>query len=207
LISYICISINFVETKNQWARDDPAFVVTEGIFVGIGALAYAIAFLPGSLWGYLWSVLYCVLVDWLLVGFVVASTCCHISNKYLKSVTSAHAAAQDVEWVYAFDVHCNAFICSYAVTYVLQYFMLPLLVHKGVMSTVVANSLYSVAIVWYAYITHLGYKALPFLSNSQVFFWYTLIATVFLWIFLVVIMLMGLQLNFSRIVMNFHYGG
>jgi hypothetical protein len=90
---------------------------------------------------------------------------------------------------------------------VLQYFMLPLLVHKGVMSTVVANSLYSVAIVWYAYITHLGYKALPFLSNSQVFFWYTLIATVFLWIFLVVIMLMGLQLNFSRIVMNFHYGG
>jgi len=195
-----------IETKNQWARDDPAFVVTEAIFVAIGALAYAVAFLPASVWGYMWSVLYCVLVDWLLVGIVVASVCCHISNKYLKSVTSAHAAAQDVEWLYAFDVHCNAFICSYTLTYALQYLLLPLLVHKGVLSSVVANTLYAVAVVWYAYITHLGYKALPFLSNSQVFFWYTLISTVFLWMFLVVIMMMGLQLNICRIVMNYHYG-
>jgi hypothetical protein len=64
-----------IETKNQWARDDPAFIVIEAAFVAIAALAYAIAFRHPSFWGYLWTVLYCVIVDWLLIGFIVASTC------------------------------------------------------------------------------------------------------------------------------------
>lgn len=63
------------QTKNQWARDDPAFVVLEGLFVAIAALAYAIAFRHASLFSYLWAVLYCVVVDWLLVGMAIASTC------------------------------------------------------------------------------------------------------------------------------------
>ena len=63
------------QTKNQWARDDPAFVVVEAAFVAIAGLAYAVAFRHPSFWGYLWSVLYGVVVDWLLVGLAVASTC------------------------------------------------------------------------------------------------------------------------------------
>jgi hypothetical protein len=33
---------------------------------------------------------------------------------------------QEVEWLFAFDVHSNAFFCSFLVTYVLQYFLLPI---------------------------------------------------------------------------------
>lgn len=39
------------------------------------ALAYAIVFRHASIWSYLWAILYCVVVDWLLIGFAVASTC------------------------------------------------------------------------------------------------------------------------------------
>lgn len=63
------------QTKNQWARDDPAFVVVQGIFVALAALAYAIAFRHASLFSYAWAVLYCVVVDWLLIGMAIASTC------------------------------------------------------------------------------------------------------------------------------------
>ena len=61
------------QTKNQWARDDPAFAVTEATFVAIAALAYAIVFCPFQFWPYLWTVLYAVLIDWLLIGILIAS--------------------------------------------------------------------------------------------------------------------------------------
>jgi len=32
----------------------------------------------------------------------------------------SHSVEQDVEWLYAFDVHANAFFCSFLLTYVLQ---------------------------------------------------------------------------------------
>lgn len=61
------------QTKNQWARDDPAFVVVLTIFVAIASLAFAIVFCPANFWSYLWSVLYAVLIDWLLLGAIIAT--------------------------------------------------------------------------------------------------------------------------------------
>jgi hypothetical protein len=43
----------------------------------------------------------------------------HLANKYMRQYHS-HSVEQDVEWLYAFDVHANAFFCSFLVTYVLQ---------------------------------------------------------------------------------------
>ncbi len=43
----------------------------------------------------------------------------HLANKYLRQYHS-HSVEQEVEWLYAFDVHANAFFCSFMVTYVLQ---------------------------------------------------------------------------------------
>ena len=87
--------MNFLaETKNQWARDDPAFLVVEALFVAVSisithsctlltnaynfvmkvtSLAYAIAFKNYSFWGYLWVIFYSVFVDWFLVGCAIAS--------------------------------------------------------------------------------------------------------------------------------------
>lgn len=43
----------------------------------------------------------------------------HLANKYMRQYHS-HSVEQEVEWLYAFDVHANAFFCSFMVTYVLQ---------------------------------------------------------------------------------------
>lgn len=193
------------QTKNQWARDDPAFVVVVTAFIAIGALAFAIAFREASIWSYLWTITYCIVVDWLLVGFMIASTCSHLANKYLRQYHS-HSVEQEVEWLYAFDVHANAFLCSFMVTYVLQYFLLPLLLSRSAVACIFSNFLYAIATIWYAYITHLGYRALPFLGNTQVFLWYPIVIVCICWVFSVIVLMLGLNLNLTRILMAFHYG-
>lgn len=85
----------------------------------MAALAYAMAFQNASIWGYLWALIYALVVDWLLVGVVVASTCCYLANKYLRQYHS-HSVEQEVEWMYAFDVHTNGYICGFVVTHLLQ---------------------------------------------------------------------------------------
>jgi hypothetical protein len=169
--------------------------VLEATFVSVSALAYAVAFHHASFWGYLWSVLYSVVVDWFLVGICIASTCGHLANKYLKQHHS-HSVEQEVEWLYAFDVHANSFFCSFLLTYVLQYFLLPLLLGKGVLSCVLSNTLYALSSIWYFYITHLGYRALPFLGNTQVFLWYPIVAICVLWLFSMTLLLLGNVLSF-----------
>jgi len=193
------------QTKNQWARDDPAFVVLEAFFVAIVSLAYAVAFHHASFWGYIWAIFYSVVVDWLMIGLAVASTCSHLANKYLRQ-HHAHTVEQEVEWLYAFDVHANAFFCSFLITYILQYFLLPILLGRGVLSCLLANTLYAFALVWYSYITHLGYRALPFLGHTQVFLWYPICIIGFLWLLTVCLLVLGLHINLTRIVMAFHYG-
>ena len=189
-----------------------------------------------------------MLVDWLLVGLAIASTTSHIANKYLRQ-HHAHSVEQEVEWLYAFDVHTNAFFCSFFITYVLQYLLLPILLARGAIPCILSNGLYAIATIWYAYITHLGYRgtwhpismvhiflfifinkkyydeskccvfitivmniffidctALPFLQNSQVFLWYPIVSIGFLLVFSIVLLVLGLSINTTRIVMAFHYG-
>ena len=95
----------------------------------------------------------------------------------------SHSVEQNVEWLYAFDVHANAFFCSFFLTYVVQvntilllimlsmmenltiahtsvtqYFLLPVLMSKSILACMASNSLYAASTLWYAYITHLGYR-------------------------------------------------
>ncbi|MEM1010077.1 MAG: hypothetical protein AAGJ35_13860 [Myxococcota bacterium] len=51
----------------------------------------------------------------------------------------------------------------------LQFFLLPLVLGKSIVALILANLLYTAAFSWYWYITHLGYRSLPFLTNTEVF--------------------------------------
>ncbi len=192
--------------KKHWARDDPAFVVVELVFLAIASLAYAIAFRRASFWSYIWTVLYSIIVDYFFVGIAVASTGSYIANKYLRQQNHSHSVAQEVEWLYAFDVHTNSFFCSFLVTYVLQYFLLPILLGRNFVSCILSNTLYSIAMIWYAYNTHLGYRQLPFLGNTQVFLWYPIVTVVLLLALSILLLLLGFRINCTRICMAFHYG-
>jgi len=158
------------QTKNQWARDDPAFTVLCLVFLLVAAVAYTVAFrapFPGA---FLRIVLGAVIFDFGIVGCVIATITWTIANKYLR-VRALHSVDQEVEWLYAFDIHCNSFFPLFLLLYVIHFFLLPFLLGGGVLATLVSNTLFLGAVAYYHYITFLGYSALPFLENS-VFFLY-----------------------------------
>lgn len=177
LMLQLCISPKTVyrhtsyhrQTKNQWARDDPAFVIVCAMLVACAALAYCVAFSSG-LWHTLRNVASAVAIDFLLVGFVICTAGWVLSNRFLKK-RSQHTAEQRVEWMYAFDVHCNSYFPLFILLYVVQFLFSPVLLHRNLLSSIISVLLYVVALSYYHYLNFLGYSALPFLDHTEVFLW------------------------------------
>lgn len=96
------------QTKNHWARDDPAFVGLQGAFLLVASIAYSVAFRV-PLTGALSFIVHSILWNWLVSGMIVASVLREIANRHLMVVQSSSHVKQSVEWLYAFDIHCNAF--------------------------------------------------------------------------------------------------
>ncbi|KAI9338533.1 protein unc-50 [Obelidium mucronatum] len=186
------------QTKNQWARDDPAFVVLLLLFIAVTAVAYGIAYKLG-VFGTLNLILFMGFIDFLLVGAIVASVIWFFSNNFLIQ-QQIHSADQAVEWAYCFDVHCNAFFPVFLITYVLQFFFIPIVTQNGWISLFVGNTLYLMAICYYFYVTHLGYNVLPFLRHPEVFLFPISILGV-----LYVVSLL-LWFNVSKRVLNAYFG-
>eukprot|EP01094_Clydonella_sp_ATCC50884_P029254 TRINITY_DN9092_c0_g1_i1.p1 TRINITY_DN9092_c0_g1~~TRINITY_DN9092_c0_g1_i1.p1 ORF type:complete len:244 (+),score=53.97 TRINITY_DN9092_c0_g1_i1:300-1031(+) len=187
------------QTKNQWARDDPGFAVILGLFMTVASFAYAIAFQDEGFFRILYIICSVVLIDFVLVGCVIATIGWFIANKFML-IKTPHGVDQRVEWLYSFDVHCNSFFPLFLVLYVLQYFLIPLLMTQNFVSTVLANSLYSLAFSYYFYITFLGYEGLPFLENA-VWFLYPVAL-----IMLVYLLSTLLNYNLCLIVLNIYFG-
>ncbi|CAB4428717.1 unnamed protein product [Rhizophagus irregularis] len=149
---YLCIAPRRVyrniyyhkQTKNQWARDDPAFVVILSFFLGVSAIAWGLVYGHGFI-GILKMILFMVFIDFVVVGMVISTICWAFANRFLTHRHTLHAVEQTVEWAYAFDVH-YIWICLF-----------------------LGNTMYLVAIGYYCYITFLGYNALPFLLHTEMF--------------------------------------
>eukprot|EP01111_Echinosteliopsis_oligospora_P020032 TRINITY_DN998_c1_g1_i1.p1 TRINITY_DN998_c1_g1~~TRINITY_DN998_c1_g1_i1.p1 ORF type:complete len:180 (-),score=19.84 TRINITY_DN998_c1_g1_i1:175-714(-) len=133
MMFHLCISPKVVyrstqwhkQTKNQWARDDPAFVAILMVFLGMSSVAFAVAFHITSFIGIMKLMFWSVFVDFISVGLVVASIGWWIANKYLRVQGNIHTVEQKVEWLYCFDVHCNSFFPVFLLLYVFQFFFRP----------------------------------------------------------------------------------
>lgn len=192
------------QTKNQWARDDPAFGVVQVGFLMVATTAYGVAFQVGGLVRYLYLVLSTVLFHWLLGGVFAASVGSWIANKHLLQ-HHQHSVEQTVEWLYAFDIHCNAFFVFFLIVYVAQFFLLPPLLSTSFLSLVLSNGLYAAGFVVYFYITHLGYRALPFLRRTEVYL-YPAGGAGLLMLFSCILGVLGLKINMTRLVSGFFFG-
>jgi hypothetical protein len=146
------------QTKNQWARDDPAFVALLLAFLAVSAVGYGVAYEYPSPLAYGWLVLQAWL-HFALSGAALATASWAVANRHmLAPVLLAHSAGeQEVEWLYAWDVHCNAFVPVLLACYVGQYALLPLLLRDGFLPALAANALYACAAAHYVYITFSGY--------------------------------------------------
>ena len=151
-------------TKHQWARDDPAFIVVLIYLLLVATVAWSLAFGQSSPTQVISLFLYAALVDFLLLGAALSTAGWWLSNTYLHD-----RGPEVVEWLYAFDVHCNAFLPLYLLLHVVQYLLLPVLLRPGVLSLLLSNSLYVAAFSVYHYLTFLGYSELPFLHHCECF--------------------------------------
>nr|XP_043621706.1 protein unc-50 homolog [Erigeron canadensis]XP_043621707.1 protein unc-50 homolog [Erigeron canadensis] len=187
------------QTKNQWARDDPAFIVICILLLIVSSVAYSATY-DRSIGHAVFVVMSVTCVHFLLVGAVVATFCWFVTNTYLREETSnSHVVEQRVEWLYAFDVHCNSFFPLFIVLYVIQFFISPLLVAHGFVPLLLSNLIFTVAISYYHYLNFLGYDVLPFLEKTT-FFLYPIGIVI---IFTPILILSGF--NPSRYLMNVYF--
>nr|GMD02672.1 protein unc-50 homolog [Ipomoea batatas] len=86
------------QTKNQWARDDPAFIVICSLLLACSTLAYCAAYDHSA--GHAVFVVISVLLFHFLITGAVLSTCCwFLTNNYLREETpNSHVVEQRVEW-------------------------------------------------------------------------------------------------------------
>ena len=154
--------------KKQWARDDPAFLIVLTYFILVTSVAYGIAF-SATTFGDMMILTFYGVVSLLGTGVIISTACWHISNKYLRVIHAHGSTEQKVEWMYAFDIHCNAFFVMFLLTHVLQYLLLPFLLGKSFFASLLANTLHFLGLILYLYITHLGYRSMSFLSRTEMF--------------------------------------
>jgi hypothetical protein len=104
------------QTKNQYGRDDPAFLVLLSVWCLISASGLSLV-LGLSFLGFLKFLLWVVLIDCIAFGLLVASVFWLFSNHCLRSQTD-----DQVEWAFAFDIHLNAFFPPLLIVHVFQLF-------------------------------------------------------------------------------------
>uniref|UniRef100_K3WVX5 UNC-50 family protein n=1 Tax=Globisporangium ultimum (strain ATCC 200006 / CBS 805.95 / DAOM BR144) TaxID=431595 RepID=K3WVX5_GLOUD len=198
------------QTKNRWARDDPAFAVIQLFFLLVTTVAWAVTFHVSKVSSYVSLIFHAVVVEWLGFGVLVSTLCWWIANHYLRirgsqGMGDTFFVEQRVEWQFAFDIHCNAFFILFLFLYVIQFLLAPLLASDSFAALLLANTLYSLGWGFYTYITFLGYLALPFLHRTERF----LLPLVFIGAIFISSLLLqaifGAQINFARISSSYYY--
>eukprot|EP00095_Tigriopus_kingsejongensis_P002403 snap_masked-scaffold934_size79169-processed-gene-0.12 protein:Tk02403 transcript:snap_masked-scaffold934_size79169-processed-gene-0.12-mRNA-1 annotation:"conserved hypothetical protein" len=154
------------QTKLQFARDDPAFLVLLAGWLVVSSAGFALVLNIGF-WEFVKFLLYVILVDCVGVGLVVATGLWALTNRYL--IKPAYREL-DVEWGFAFDVHLNAFFPLLVILHFIQLFFYHILISRDLfVATLFGNTLWLVALGYYIYITFLGYNSLNILQRTQWF--------------------------------------
>ncbi|XP_064607562.1 protein unc-50 homolog [Liolophura sinensis] len=152
------------QTKDQWARDDPAFLVLLSFWLFVSSIGFSLSLHLG-ITGFIKFFLWVVFVDCIGVGILIASLFWLIMNRYMITMPRR---GQDVEWGYAFDVHLNAFFPLLMILHLFQLvFYYALIDNDRFVGCLVGNTCWLIALTYYIYITFLGYSALPFLKNTR----------------------------------------
>ncbi|KAK7197958.1 unc-50-like protein [Novymonas esmeraldas] len=169
-------------TKGHYYRDDPAFLVLQLAFLIVAAVA---RWLTLGMMESLLGLLVRAVVAYALWGLVMACVWRAVAVLCLSVPTStmpgaAHGAGSagvasapgadpiadylrpDLDWRYAFDVHCNGYFTFFMWTEVLLCMVAPLAARAWL-----TNAFVAVGATTYLYNVFLGYLEIPSLSHQQ----------------------------------------
>jgi len=186
------------QTKNTWARDDPAMLVIISALLALAGLLWSVLFARYGPVMIVRTILSMVFVDFILVGVCVATAIWAISNRFLTHSSHTHATEQTVEWNFCFDIHVNAFLPILLELYFAQLLLAPVVTRQVWVCLWVGNTLYLAAFCQYVYITYLGLNCLPFVIRSE------LLSPIAIFGVLYVVSLLGF--NVARAVLHSYFG-
>ncbi|KAJ5053582.1 hypothetical protein NUH16_010655 [Penicillium rubens] len=179
------------QTKNTWHRPDPSFTYLLSFFLLLTAFAWGLAYTPGFgaimrltflfvVVHFIGSSLFVSTIGYFIIGRLFGPNGAAASLAGLRGSRGRRRGAaqglftqpgekEQLEFGYCFDVSNRAFFPLYLHLYVVQFLLLPLLTRSpsNFLATFLGNSLYLSALIYYTYITFLGYNALPFLHNTE----------------------------------------
>ncbi|XP_070523913.1 protein unc-50 homolog isoform X1 [Cardiocondyla obscurior] len=208
---------NRKQTKSQFARDDPAFLVLVTCCFCIFTMSFALV-LSLTFFQFIKLLFYMVFVDYIAIGLLIATLFWFISNRYFRIDKT-----QDVEWGYAFDIHLNA-VFPPLILHILQLFiyngthiflfgkkiyatphacqqtlfnvfnLFAALINNNTFSArFLGNTFWLIAISYYIYITFLGYANIEILHNTHLI----LSALPVLLLIYVVMLCAGMNVSYS----------
>mmetsp|Transcript_5161 Transcript_5161/g.5298 ORF Transcript_5161/g.5298 Transcript_5161/m.5298 type:complete len:279 (-) Transcript_5161:28-864(-) len=151
--------------KNQWARDDPGFVLVILLNIILTSVAYCLAF---NSMDRLFSVVFKQFFLYFLVfGLAISFVLRYLIETYYKNEDLTMNKIQNIEYFYAFDIHSNSFVPFYFCVSTVQFILLPILVNDGKASLVLGNTLYATGSLFYLMVTTSGYFSLPYIKRTS----------------------------------------
>lgn len=190
------------QTKNQWAREEPSFVLLTLAMLAASSVCWGIAYeVPFSNpLSFLWLVAQSW-IHYLLGGLILATSCWLFANRVLRVASQAlpySAVHSEVDWLYTWDVHCNGYTWLFWTLHVAQLLLAPFVLGESRVCTVLGNVLVMIAWVGYWHIVHLGYATLPFLKRANLLFAPAMATTALL------LLLTVLNINAARFFLGFY---
>lgn len=159
---------NRKQTKLQFARDDPAFLVLLACWLFVFSIVWSVLHRLNFL-HFLKFLIYISFVDCIAVGIVIATLFWFVTNRYFKVDKT-----QNIEWGYAFDIHLNAFFPPLiilqivaVVLYSMVYSAFSMQAMHAFHVTFFVNTMWYIAVCYYVYITFLGYTSTEILRSTH----------------------------------------
>lgn len=166
------------QTKNRYSRDDPAFLVLLSIWFIISATCLSIT-LQLPFYSFIKFLFFVIFVDCIGIGLIVATGFWLFTNKFLRNRSLSNEL---VEWAFSFDIHLNAFFPPLVIIHFFQILIYSIITdHEHFTARLFANTLFMIAIVYYFYITFIGYSSLLYLNRTK-FLLYPLVPAFFIYL-------------------------
>lgn len=189
-------------TKGKWGRDDPAFVIVQGLFILAVFLAWYILPLTNYSFSTFMRGIFTFLVfDYFIIGAIFAVSVWYILNKFGKAPQTFHSAEQDVELRFCFDVFCNAFTsiivdinAGFLITQTLRSFL-----HNWLFTIFLPNTIYAVGMIHFIVVAVPCILILPYIKKFGIM--PPILVVVILYILSIL-----LSIDIGSIWMKFHFG-
>ena len=149
--------------KNKYARDDPGFLLLIILYLFVSSVSYSLAFGYFSFFK-IFNIFFIQSFVFLITfGLIISFISKILIDKYFNN-----NIMQTVEFIYAFDIHCNGFVPMYFFCFIVPYIFLPLCSKDYYFFQIlITNGLLCLGILYYCYNLFMGYFSLPFVRKNK----------------------------------------